>query len=75
MKRNARKQTRVPVSDLAELLRPYRSGWVALTPDEREVVAAGPTVEEVHAAAVQRGHLHPLLVPIIPPDGGFVGKN
>ncbi len=75
MKPNRKKAIRIHVSDLTEVLKPYPSGWVALTSDEREVVAAAPTVEEAHAAALRKGCPHPLLVPVIPPDRGFVGQS
>ena len=70
-----RKQKKVRVTDFTRLLKPYTSGWIALTPDEREVVAAGPVVEEVHATALRKGCRKPLLVPVIPPDRGFVGES
>ena len=67
------KTNKVRISDLTTLLKPYRSGWVALTPDEREVVASAPSIEEAHGEAVKKGCAHPVLLQILPPDRGFIG--
>ena len=67
------KTKRLRASDMTALLRPYASGWVALTPDERKVVASGPSIEEAHAAAARKGCLHPVLLQVIPPGRGFIG--
>ena len=42
---------------LAELLKPYHSGWVALSPDERQIVAAGETLHETRERASHPTHL------------------
>jgi hypothetical protein len=44
-------QKRIPVSDLSELLKPYRSGWVALSSDESHVVAFGETLHDAREQA------------------------
>ena len=59
--------------DFTALLQPYASGWVALSPDEQEVVASAPTVEEAHRAAEKNGCSHPVLLQVVPPDKGFIG--
>jgi len=59
--------------NLFSLLKPYTSGWVALTPDERAVVASAPSIEEAHNQAVKKGCAHPVLLQVIPPDRGFIG--
>jgi len=76
MKRNgSRKQGKVPLPDLTVLLKPYASGWVALTPDEQTVVAAAPSIEEAHQEAQRKGCAHPVLMQVLPPDRGFIGME
>jgi hypothetical protein len=67
------KKVRVATPDFTHLLKPYASGWVALSPDEREVVASAPTVEEAHREAEKKGCLHSVLLQVLPPDKGFIG--
>jgi hypothetical protein len=50
MKESAKK-TKLRISRVAgrrpaDLLKPYRSGWSALSPDERQIVAAAETLHE-----------------------------
>ena len=68
-----RRTSKILVSDFYALLRPYTSGWVALTPDEQEVVASAPSIEEAHQEAVKKGCAHPVLLQIFAPDRGFIG--
>jgi hypothetical protein len=35
--------------DLSTLVRPFENQWVALTPDYREVVASGETLDDVES--------------------------
>ena len=62
----------MPVADLTELLRSYQSGWVALSSDEREVVAAAETLRETRAQAERSGASEPVFVKVIPPDQGYL---
>jgi len=72
MKRKlSEKKVRAP--DLTAILKPYASGWVTLSPDEREVVASAPTVEEAHREAEKKSCPHPVLLQVVPPDKGFIG--
>ena len=74
MKRSGNhKKGKVRPSDLLLLLKPYASGWVALTPDEQMVVASAPSIEEAHREAVKKGCSHPVLLQVFPPDRGFIG--
>jgi hypothetical protein len=70
MKRASTKQ--IPVANLDELLKPYQSGWVALSSDEREVVAAAETLQEAREQAERRGAAEPVFVKVIPPDDGYL---
>ena len=74
-RKQSRKKVRVARSDFTDLLKPYASGWVALSPDEREVVASAPTVEEAHREAEKKGCSHPVLLQVVPPDKGFIGVS
>ena len=67
------KRGKVPSSDLTALLKPYASGWVALTPDEQTVVASAPSIEEAYEEAVKKGCAHPVLLQVFPPDRGIIG--
>ena len=62
----------LPAANLTELLKPYQSGWVALSSDEREVVAAAETLRETREQAGRRGASEPLFVKVIPPDQGYL---
>ena len=70
-KRSERK-VRVQAPSFTDLLKPYAWGWVALSPDEREVIASAPTVEEAHREAEKKGCSHPVLLQVVPPDKGFI---
>ncbi|GEM_PF-1412086 len=72
MRNKSSKQIAVHTSDITTLLRPYRSGWVALSPDKRRVVAAAPTLEEAQTKAQKQGQPHPLFVKVLPPDKGYL---
>ena len=72
MKRKTSKKTSVAASDLTNLIRPYAAGWVALSPDERQVVAAASTIQESQERASSQGYPHPIFVKVLPPDRGYV---
>jgi hypothetical protein len=72
MKQKKTKRKGVAVSNLAELLKPYQSGWVALSSDERDVVGNGETLRETRARAADRGTLDAVFVKVIPPDQGYL---
>ena len=60
------------MANLTELLKPYQSGWVALSSNEREVVAAAETLRETREQAANRGASEPVFVKVIPPDQGYL---
>ena len=72
MPKSRSRKIEIPVSDLTEALKPYRSGWVALSSDESHVVAFGSTLEEAQTHAVRAGYAHPVFVKVLPPDRGYV---
>jgi len=58
---------------LAELLKPYHSGWVALSSDEQEIVASGETLHETRARAMRhRTANDAIFVKVIPPEQGYL---
>jgi len=63
--------TKLPVANLTELLKPYQSGWVALSSNEREVVAAAETLRETREQAASRSVSEPVFVKIIPLTRGI----
>ena len=71
MKRSSVKK-QVPVSDLSGLLKPYNSGWVALSSDERRVIASGKTLSETREQAASRGTADAVFVKVIPPEEGYL---
>ncbi len=58
--------------DLTDLLKPFQSGWVALSSDEQRVIASGQTLHEVHEEAMDRRIPDALFVKVIPPDQGYL---
>jgi hypothetical protein len=72
MKAKPGKKIEVALSDLSELLRPYTCGWVALSEDERRVVASGATLREAQINAGKCGYAFPVFIKIIPPDRGYI---
>ena len=73
MKRRSPTKAQLPVVDLTELLKPYRSGWVAITPDNQRVVGAGATLQEAKDQAIESGVPNAVFERIIPPDQGYIG--
>lgn len=71
-KLTSRKKREIPVSDLTALLKPYLSGWVALSPDEHRVVGAGETLRVAREQAMNGGVRDAVFVKVIPPDQGYV---
>ena len=57
---------------LAALLKPYRSGWVAVTPDEREVVASAETLRETRELVKSNRVSDAVYIKVIPPNRGYI---
>jgi Family of unknown function (DUF5678) len=72
MNRKNAKAIQVSTTDLSQLLRPYSSGWVALSSDETRVVAAADTLKRTEEEAKERGEEHPLLIKVLPPERGYI---
>jgi len=65
-------KTKTSAPDLTKLLKPYPSGWVALSEDQRRVVGAGETLQNADDQARERGVPNPVFVKVIPPDRGYL---
>ncbi len=72
MKGMSASKTQLPVSDLTELLKPYSSGWVALSSDQRQVVGAGERLQEAHDQALEHSIPNAIFIKVIPPDQGYL---
>jgi hypothetical protein len=69
LRNNKSRISRVAIHRLAELLKPYQSGWVALSPDERQVLASGDTLHETRERTVSP---YAIFVKVIPPAQGYL---
>jgi hypothetical protein len=47
---------------LAELLRPYRGEWVALSSDEKNVLGHGDTIDQALQQAKEKAEERPVLI-------------
>ena len=54
--------TKSKVIDLTKLLEPYSGQWVALTPDEKEVVGASMDLDEALKQAKAKGVPRPFII-------------
>jgi len=70
--KTASTKTKIPVADLTKLLKPYTSGWVVLSLDQKRVVGAGETLQEAHDQALEHGVPDGVFVKVIPPDQGYL---
>jgi hypothetical protein len=72
MKTSSTKVKLAVAGDLTKLLKPYPSGWVALSADQRHVISAGETLQKAHDQALERGVPDAVFVKVIPPDQGYL---
>ena len=61
------------VIDLSKLLSKYKKGWLALTPDNRNLIATGKTLDEVLKKAKKRGVGNPSVLKAASIDHLMVG--
>ena len=59
--------------DLSKILSKYKKGWVALSPNNRRLIAAGKTLDEVLKKAKGKGIENPSVVKVAPVSNLFVG--
>lgn len=58
--------------DLTKILKRYK-GWVALTPNHRQVVAQGSSLKDVLGKATKKGILNPSVVKVPSTRSFYVG--
>jgi len=61
--KNMKKEEKTTI-DLSKILKPYSNEWVALSEDEKKVVASGKTVKEVLQKAKVKGENSPILTKV-----------
>jgi hypothetical protein len=60
--------------DLRKILSKYKKGWLALSPDNKSLIASGNTLKEVLEKARTKGIKNPTLLKVPPLDRPFIGK-
>jgi len=61
------------IIDLSKILSKYKKGWLALSPDNRKLIAAGRSLEEVLEKARRKGVVNPGLLKATPVNRLFIG--
>lgn len=61
------------IIDLSKILSKYKKGWLALSPDNWELIATGKTLEEALEKAREKGVKNPGLLKAAPVDRLFIG--
>lgn len=61
--------------DLSKILSKYRKGWLALSPDNRKLLAVGSTLKEVLEKARKRGIDNPSVLKAGPFERLFTGTS
>ena len=59
--------------DLREILKKHKSGWLALTPDNRKELANGKTLHEVLSKAKAKGFENPSVFKVPNLNTYYVG--
>lgn len=61
------------MTDLSNILKRHKSGWIALTSDNEKLVGTGKTLKEALLKARKKGIVRPSLLKIGPLDNYFIG--
>ena len=61
------------VIDLSKILSKYKKGWLALTPNNKKLVAVGTTLKDVLAKARKKGVENPTVFKAAPMRNYFSG--
>jgi len=61
------------MTDLSKILKKYKIGWLALSPDNEKFVAQGKTLKEVLVKARKKGVDQPSVLKASPIDNYFIG--
>lgn len=67
-----RKPRSLKLKDLSKILRVYHNEWVALSNDEKRVVASGKTLEKALREAKERGVDNPIMTKVPKEYGNYV---
>lgn len=59
--------------DFTQIYKKYKGEWVALTPDEKSVVASGKTLKKILEEARVKGYAHPIVMKIPPAIVPYIG--
>lgn len=59
--------------DLSKILSKYKKGWLALSPDNRKLIAKGKTLKEVLKGAKEKGIENPSVLKAVPIKHLFAG--
>ncbi len=59
--------------DLSEILSKYKKGWLALSPDNRKLIAKGKTLKEVLKRGKEKGIENPSVLKAVPIKHLFAG--
>ena len=59
--------------DLSKILSKYKKGWLALTPNNKRLVAVGSTLEDVLTKAKKKGIDNPTVFKSAPVENYFIG--
>ena len=61
------------IVDLSKILAKYKKGWLALSADNKSLIATGKTLEEVLKKAREKGVGNPSVLKTTPVNNLFVG--
>ncbi len=61
------------MTDLSRILKKYKKGWIALSPNNENFVAQGKTLKEVLKKAQKKGVNQPSVLKASPIDNYFIG--
>ena len=61
--KNMEKELKTTI-DLSKILKPYSNEWVALSEDEKRVVASGKTIKETLQEANKKGEKSPIITKV-----------
>lgn len=61
------------MTDFSKILSKYKKGWIALTSDNKKVVATGTTLKSVLEKSAKNGVKEPSIIKAAPIDNLFIG--
>ena len=61
------------VVDFSKLIKKYKNKWIALTPDNKKLIASSDTLKQVLNLAEKRGITNPSVLKVPHIDSPFVG--